>query len=102
MNRYHFSASQWLQALEDLPDSSQSTPPIPEHSSYLQEHVFDILKQGEPVDLSRLDWEQISLTNTVLKSSRSDHLWIQSSWIKALQNKLTKAAPTASQKRQFF
>lgn len=102
MSHFSFNPAGWLEALDELPAAAENEPPQPVFSSYLREHVFDVLRRGEAVDLSSLNWEEITLENTTTEMSKSTYRKTRNGWIGSLQHHLTKASPAVRLERRFF
>ncbi len=78
---FEFSPAAFAKRLTELP-ARPAPIPVGTYSQYLQEHVFDVLRQGKPVDLTALDFSAFSFSDVTpdyypVLAARNDDDWAQ-------------------------
>lgn len=74
----------------------------PQHSEYLQTEVFDRLRRGETIDLTKLDLNAFDLCNTAMAWSEDHYRSMERSWQKGFNKMLKLIQASPREKRAFF
>lgn len=96
-----FDKSRFLQTLLDLPEEKPLLDP-PEHSGYLQTHVFDKLKADETFDLTALDWDAFDLRHVSLEGCGRQYEWVHEGWLCGINSFLRKTPAESLREKRFF
>ena len=95
-----FNIAAFAERLAKLP--VRVSPPEPgTHSQYLQENVFDMLRQNGKLDLRELDCDAFSYQDVTPKSYCSCFASTQSGWAKTF-NRFVKDTGASSRKEPTF
>ena len=95
-----FNVAAFAKRLAGLPERSVSVE-RQTYSSYLRENVFDLFRQGETVDLTKLDFDAFSFSDVTPDffhtiAAQNDGGWAQSF------NRFVKRVPAVSQDEAAF
>ena len=97
---FEFNVAAFADQLANLPER----PVLAEagtHSRYLQENVFDELKQGHAVDLLALDFDAFTFQDVTPESHVNGLAWNNNEWAQCF-NRFLKRAPATPQSEQAF
>jgi hypothetical protein len=74
----------------------------PQHSEYLQTEVFDRLRRGETIDLTKLDLNAFDLCHTAMAWSEDHYRGMEQGWQKGFNKMLKLIQASPREKRAFF
>lgn len=98
---FEFNVAAFADHLAKLP-ARGSLPESGTHNRYLQENVFDVLKQGGKLDLTALDCDAFSYVDVTPKSYRDCFAHRQQDWAKAFNRFVKQTGATPQKEPSFF
>lgn len=96
-----FDKLRFLQTLQDVP-VEQPLLETPEHSEYLQTHVFDKLSASQPLDLTELDWNAFELRHVMPADYVHQYNWTHQGWLRGINALLHKTPAENLKEKGFF
>ena len=96
-----FDKRRFFQTLLDAPPE-QPLLETPEHSEYLQTHVFDKLSADMPLALTELDWNAFALQNVIPKDYHVQFGWMHQGWLCGVNGILRKVPAANLSEKKFF
>lgn len=96
-----FDKRRFIQALQDVP-AEQPLLETPEHSEYLQTHIFDKLSAGETFNLTKLNWNAFELRHVTPKGYDDRYGYVHYGWLCGI-NAIFRKTPAANlSEKKFF
>lgn len=96
-----FDKQRFLQALLEAP-AEQPLLEAPEHSEYLQTHVFDKLSVGETFNLTELDWNAFGLRHVTPVNYARSYDRAHQGWLQGINAFLRKTPAASLNGKSFF
>jgi len=96
-----FDKLRFLQTLQDVP-AEQPLLETPEHSEYLQTHVFDKLSAGGTFDLTELDWNAFELRHVTPVNYDRPYDRAHMGWLQGINAFLRKTPAASLNGKSFF
>lgn len=96
-----FQGDRFIQMLHELPPREPLGHPA-KHSKYLQKHVFQPLKAGKTVHLSKLDWSAFGMDETTPSGYWEQYNNICMGWSRGLAYRFQKIVSLPCNTRTFF
>lgn len=91
----------FIQALQDVP-AEQPLLETPEHSEYLQTHVFDRLSDKGTFNLTELDWNAFDLRHVTPVNYDRQYERVHQGWLQGINAFLRKTPAASLNEKGFF
>ena len=96
-----FDKQRFFQGLLDAPPERPLLE-LPEHSEYLQTHVFDKLRAGETFDLKALDWDAFDLRHVTPENYPRQYERVHTGWLRGINSFLRKTPAASLNEKIYF